>query len=610
MTYTSLKVLLIEDDPGDTYLLQTLLTRVDQVAFHLVCADRLSTGLEYLKEQAFDIMLMDLSLPDSLGLTTIATVRTHTLDVPIVVLTGLDDDEIAMQAVQAGAQDYLAKGHLDDNMLTRSIRYAVERHRLRIALEQARRQEEEGLKKAYDELETRVEERTAALKRANEHLHAEILERKKAEREREALVAHLMDVNRSLEDLTEKVQQSHRENEQLLAAIPSILIGAEANGCISQWNTRAEAALGLTQTQVLGRPLHDCPLPWDRATVLEGVTTCRQGQQAIQLDDVHFTRANAPKRFLSLTISPIQSGSHDGLGVLILGQDITDRRLLESQLAQAQKLEAIGQLASGIAHEINTPTQYVSDNTRFLQDAFGDLYTLLQQYESVCQHAREASLTPALLEQTERLVLQVDAPYLCDEIPAAIRQSLEGLERVATIVKAMKDFSHPGGEEKVTIDLNKAIDSTITVARNEWKYVADMVTDLDPNLPAVPCLAGDINQVILNIVVNAAHAISDIVEEGADAKGSITVQTRHVSPWAEIRIQDTEPGIPDDIRDKVFDPFFTTKDVGRGTGQGLAIAHAVVVDKHSGAITFETEIGQGTTFIIRLPLEASTVYST
>jgi PAS domain S-box-containing protein len=601
MTNRCLKVLLVEDDPGDAFLLQSLLTQTEQVQFDLVCANRLAEGLKNLNDTAFDIMLLDLSLPDSVGLTTINNVRAYTLDVPIIVLTGLDDEEIAMQAVQAGAQDYLAKRDLDVNMLTRAIRYAVERHRLQTALAQAQRQEEESLKQANDALEIRVEARTSELQEANAHLQDEIAERTKAEREREALVTHLMTANQSLKALTKEVQQSHREIEQLIAEIPSILIGIEADDRISQWNAKTEDALALSRTDVLGSTLSSHDMPWDTETVLEGVRRCRELQRAIELDNVKFTRADQKNGFLRLTVSPFQLSSANDLGVLILGQDITDRRLLESQLSQAQKLEAIGQLAAGIAHEINTPTQYVSDNTRFLQEAFHDLATLMKQYEAVCQAARTSCLTDDHLRAVEALVTDIDAPYLRDEIPLAIQQSLEGLERVATIVRAMKDFSHPGGEEKVSADLNKAIESTITVARNEWKYVADMVVDFDPNLPDVPCFIGDINQVILNIMVNAAHAIGDLVAAGNLAKGTITVQTRRVDDAVEIRIKDTGGGIPEAIRSKIFDPFFTTKEVGRGTGQGLAIAHSVVVEKHGGTITFETEIGRGSTFIIRLP---------
>jgi PAS domain S-box-containing protein len=601
MTNRCLKVLLVEDDPGDAFLLQSLLTQTEQVQFDLVCANRLAEGLKNLNDTAFDIMLLDLSLPDSVGLTTINNVRAYTLDVPIIVLTGLDDEEIAMQAVQAGAQDYLTKRDLDVNMLTRAIRYAVERHRLQTALAQAQRQEEESLKQANDALEIRVEARTSELQEANAHLQDEIAERTKAEREREALVTHLMTANQSLKALTKEVQQSHREIEQLIAEIPSILIGIEADDRISQWNAKTEDALALSRTDVLGSTLSSHDMPWDTETVLEGVRRCRELQRAIELDNVKFTRADQKNGFLRLTVSPFQLSSANDLGVLILGQDITDRRLLESQLSQAQKLEAIGQLAAGIAHEINTPTQYVSDNTRFLQEAFHDLATLMKQYEAVCQAARTSCLTDDHLRAVEALVTDIDAPYLRDEIPLAIQQSLEGLERVATIVRAMKDFSHPGGEEKVSADLNKAIESTITVARNEWKYVADMVVDFDPNLPDVPCFIGDINQVILNIMVNAAHAIGDLVAAGNLAKGTITVQTRRVDDAVEIRIKDTGGGIPEAIRSKIFDPFFTTKEVGRGTGQGLAIAHSVVVEKHGGTLTFETEIGRGSTFIIRLP---------
>ncbi len=603
MTHRCLKVLLVEDDPGDAFLLKTLLTQTEPVQFDLVCATRLTEGLESLSQTAFDIMLLDLSLPDSVGLTTIDKVRTYTLDVPTIVLTGLDDEEIAMQAVQAGAQDYLAKGDLDSNMLTRAIRYAVERHRLQTELARAQRQEEASLKRANDELEMRVEARTAELQETNAHLQAEIAERAKAEREREALVSHLMAANQSLEALTKEVQQSHREIEQLIAEIPSILIGVEADGRISQWNAKAEDALALSRWDVLGSPLASSPIPWDHETVLAGVRRCRELQRAIELDNVHFTRTDQTAGFLRLAVSPFQLSSANELGVLILGHDITDRRLLESQLAQAQKLEAIGQLAAGIAHEINTPTQYVSDNTRFLKEAFHDLATLMKQYEAVCQAAQTSCLTDAHLRAVEVLSTDIDAPYLRDEIPLAIQQSLEGLERVATIVRAMKDFSHPGGTDKVSTDLNKAIESTITVARNEWKYVADMVVDFDSNLPDVPCFIGDINQVILNIMVNAAHAISDLVSAGQLAKGTITVRTRGLDDAVEIRIKDTGGGIPEAIQNKIFDPFFTTKEVGRGTGQGLAIAHGVVVEKHGGTISFKTEIGRGSTFIIHLPLD-------
>jgi signal transduction histidine kinase len=178
------------------------------------------------------------------------------------------------------------------------------------------------------------------------------------------------------------------------------------------------------------------------------------------------------------------------------------------------------------------------------------------------------------------------------------------VERVATIVKAMKEFSHPGSAEMKAVDLNHAIESTLTISRNEWKYVADTATEFDPHLPVVRCLPGEFNQVILNLVVNAAHAISDVKTRGRQ-KGRIIVTTRRDGDWAEIRVRDTGTGIPEAVRGRIFTPFFTTKEVGRGTGQGLAIAHTVVVKKHGGTLDFETEEGKGTTFIIRLPIDGA-----
>jgi len=284
-------------------------------------------------------------------------------------------------------------------------------------------------------------------------------------------------------------------------------------------------------------------------------------------------------------------------------EDITERNLLRDQLLQAQKLESVGQLAAGIAHEINTPTQYIGDNTRFLKDAFKDLKSLLASYERLMSAAKNNTLSSKTVAEIEATIKSTDSEYLLEEIPRAIEQTLEGVTRVATLVSAMKEFSHPDTKEKVPLDLNRSINSTITVARNEWKYVSDLETDFDSTLPMISCLPGEFNQVILNLIVNASHAIAEATKNGGPVKGKITVQTRNRAEWAEIRIQDTGTGIPEKVRARIFDPFFTTKEIGKGTGQGLAIARSVVVDKHGGSIHFETEEGKGTTFVVRLPFD-------
>ena len=283
-------------------------------------------------------------------------------------------------------------------------------------------------------------------------------------------------------------------------------------------------------------------------------------------------------------------------------RDITERRALESQLRHAQKLEGIGQLAAGIAHEINTPTQFVTDNLTFLRDSWKATHELLEEYRSAIRNA--AGTLPesiaAALNEAER---NCDLDFIVEEVPRAIDQGLDGAHRVARIVRAMKEFSHPDSAEKTATDLNRAIESTITVARSEWKYVAEVVTELDETLPRIVCYPGDINQVILNLLVNAAHAIKDKVKDGD--KGQITVGTRTHGKFVQISVADTGSGIPEAIRTRIFEPFFTTKEVGKGTGQGLSLAHTVVVKKHSGKIWFETEIGVGTTFFIDLPIQAA-----
>jgi len=283
-------------------------------------------------------------------------------------------------------------------------------------------------------------------------------------------------------------------------------------------------------------------------------------------------------------------------------EDITERKLLRAQLLQAQKLESVGQLAAGIAHEINTPAQYVGDNVRFLSEMFPSLLDVLKAHQRLLTEAKAGAVSQNTVAETEAAIERADSPYLMEEIPKAIGQSLDGVSRVATLVHAMKVFAHPDGKEKSATDINEALLSTLTVARNELKYVANVETELG-DLPLVNCNIGEVNQVFLNLLVNAAHAIGDVKKE-TDEKGLIQVRTSREGNAVLISISDTGTGIPENIRDKIFDPFFTTKASGKGTGQGLAIARSVVVERHGGTLTFTSEMGKGTTFYVRLPLDA------
>jgi signal transduction histidine kinase len=281
--------------------------------------------------------------------------------------------------------------------------------------------------------------------------------------------------------------------------------------------------------------------------------------------------------------------------------DITEFRRTGRELAAAQKLESVGRLAAGVAHEINTPVQFVSDNVQFVGKALTDIAAVIHAYRGLqraVQSAGDISAAARLAAEAEKTA---DLDYILENGPLAIESSIEGLGRIATIVRSMKEFAHPDQAQKTPADLNQAIRSTLVIARNEYKYVAEVET-LFGDLPPVACHLGEINQVVLNLLVNASHAISDVVKD-TGGLGKLTVHTRLDGDAVEIAIGDTGTGIPVAARNHVFDPFFTTKEVGKGTGQGLAMAHNVIVNKHGGTLRFETECGKGTTFRIRLPID-------
>lgn len=321
-----------------------------------------------------------------------------------------------------------------------------------------------------------------------------------------------------------------------------------------------------------------------------------------------FTTTHRTKEGLDLPVEILQQyvtlgdGEHRFVSIV---RDISDRiaaeqekEKMQTQLLQTQKLESVGQLAAGIAHEINTPAQFVGTNMDFMAEAFQDVEVFVKQVINLQQNA-PGEISAAINTALE----DADWDYLSGELPKAIEQSRDGIERVSSIVLAMKKFSHPGSREKVAQDLNSIIETTVTIAGNEWKYVADMDLDLDSNLPQVPLLADEMGQVILNILVNAAHAIGEKLGENPEGeKGTISISTRKSGNSVKLSIQDTGTGMPEKVRLRVFDPFYTTKTVGKGIGQGLAISHDVIVKRHQGTIVVESTPGKGTVFTVQLPL--------
>lgn len=395
-----------------------------------------------------------------------------------------------------------------------------------------------------------------------------------------------------------------REEEDLyrnlIEATGTGYVVADLRGVILDANDEYARMTGLgSAEQVLAQNIADNTMQTDKASDVETLLSCAKDRVVRHLK-VSFVKPDGGLTFAEVNASRVCIAGQDC--ILALCQDITERQQLENQLAQAQKLEAIGQLAAGIAHEINTPTQYVGDNVRFIDDAFRDVLNVLDGLSALLDAAEQEPRCQELACQVREAMDAADIPFLTEEVPAAARQSQEGIERVGRIVRAMKEFSHPGSEAMSAIDINKMLQSTLTVCRNEWKYCAEMQTDFDDHLPVVPCLASELSQVFLNLIVNAAHAIEDVGGGEEQGKGTIGIRTCRCEGHVMITITDTGSGIPDDIRDRIFDPFFTTKDVGRGTGQGLAIARSIIVEKHSGVIDFTSTPGQGTTFTIKLPL--------
>lgn len=414
-----------------------------------------------------------------------------------------------------------------------------------------------------------------------------------------SLVAHQIALSIERRKAEEVRLESEERFRDLFDNAPVAYHEIDTQGRYIRVNRTEERLLGYTNEELKGRHVSELVVEKNsRAAIADKLA----GKAKLQAVERTFIRKDGRRISVLTEDRLIRNEAGEVTGIRTTLQDITAMKLLEEKVVRGQKLESIGQLAAGIAHEINTPTQYVGDNVRFLQDSFSDLQTIIDKAVELTSLCRAQGINPEALDEMDATVENADLEFLMEEVPKSFEQALSGIARISKIVQSMKDFAHPGTVAKSPADLNQAIESTMTVASNEWKYVAQIVTDFDATLARVPCHVSEINQVVLNMIINAAHSIADVIGNDGAAKGTITLGTKQIGDWAEIRITDTGKGIPDDVKQKVFDPFFTTKEVGKGTGQGLAIAHNIIVEKHGGMIDIESELGKGTTFIIRLPI--------
>ena len=412
---------------------------------------------------------------------------------------------------------------------------------------------------------------------------------------------YLSDIT-NIERIKNEIEEDRVETEQLIASIRSILVGLNNEGYVTRWNSAAESAFGVMVQSAIGMHIDACINSWSLGT-FDLVEELMEGERGVVIEDARYTKSGQQREsHIDISITRVFAIGDSPSGYLILARDITEKKELEIQLLQAQKLESLGQLAAGIAHEINTPIQFVGDNTHFLDTAFKRIDRVLEISEKVTQSYHKDEELGDLIEQLEGAMKKSKLSFMRGEIPFAIEEALKGLEQVAAIVKGMKQFSHPASGDKRLVSVNECIQDSITVSRNEWKYVADLEADLDSSVPMILCHANEINQVILNLIVNAAHAIENTFEQGAKRKGLIKIGTSLKDDSVVIEIEDSGTGISDEVLPKIFDPFFTTKEPGKGTGQGLSIVHNVI-RKHDGTIAVHTSEGKGTVFIIHLPAQ-------
>jgi PAS domain S-box-containing protein len=418
----------------------------------------------------------------------------------------------------------------------------------------------------------------------------------RAEHQIALLEAALRDRSSETARINHTLRASHEFLRGVYRAMPGSLFFVDGAGVVEDANDNLLHLVGARQEEVIGTQAAQLfdgePPPFAEIAAAPAGRVDNRSERRLRARDGRVV----PVLF---SATSLQIPGERRRGAVCVALDISERKRIEAELRQSQKLESIGRLAAGVAHEINTPVQFVSDSVQFVRETMVDLRQVISGHRAVHAAMRAGEPWQDLVASVTALEHDIEIDELLDRTPAALELARDGLQRVAAIVRSMTMFAHPH-RPMALADLTEAIRATLIVAASEYKLVAELVLDLC-ELPPVTCHLGDVNQAILNLVVNAAHAIADAVRHTGE-RGRLVVCTRLAGDDVVISISDTGRGIPEAVRDHIFDPFFTTKEVGRGTGQGLAIARTVICDMHGGELTFETELGKGTTFHVRLPI--------
>ena len=550
-----LNILVVEDDPLNRTLLEGLLSKTSINIDKLILAESLEAAVNHLNEYPCDIILLDLNLPDSEGLNTLISIAECGNDAAIVIITGEHDDDVGLKAVTQGAQEYLVKGLYDAYILGKSITYAIER-----------KQAETQLQKKENQYRTLVEN------------------------------------------------------------LPQRILLKDKNSVFISCNESYAQGLGMTSEEIIGKTDYDIYSKKSadkyRASDEEVMKSRNRVDYAIVADE--------NGRILHVTKTPVINEKNELVGVLCIFEDVTKQKQAEkeakqayeelqetheklkgvqSQIIQNEKLASIGQLAAGVAHEINNPMGFVSSNFETLQSYVKKFQSLFDVYSEFVKDAKSEGGKKLLdkVEEIEELREDTQIDFVIEDIEGLFSDMQEGLERITNIVQNLRDFSRIDQRgDLAEYDLNDGIRSTLLVARNEIKYDAKVKTDFS-EVPLILCNSGQINQVFLNILINAAQAIKS---QEKKKKGIVTIKTYAEDEDVICEITDDGPGIPPDKMSKIFDPFFTTKAPGKGTGLGLSVSHDIIVNKHKGTLLVDSAIGEGTKFTIRLPIKCEATEET
>lgn len=674
------KILIVEDDILDAKLLKQQLTQTSINVTRVAHAERLEESLNMLKQEQFDIILLDMNLPDSNGLETLKQVHKAAPDLPIINVTGSTDEEMGLKAVSSGAQDYLIKGRFDPYILNKSIQYSLERKKM----EEDTRRSEAKFRTLYESSSDAVmllDEKgffdcndstvkifgcqdkaefctkspievspptqpcgTDSMQLAKKYTD-EALEKGSSRFEwvhkrlntQEIFLAEVLLNSMELDgqkiiqavvrDVTERkraeqeIRESRSKLNAMLGAISDHMTMVDRDFTIIWANMTAQSKFG---EEIVGKKCYQayhnskdgCPktkcslkdcFETGKVQRWDSVVTDKQGQKLYFHSTASVATRDAegkPQAVIQISRDVTEEKKAE-LALIEANKELEaankEMRQMQGQLVQNEKLASIGQLAAGVAHEMNTPVGFVASNFVTLRSYVKKFGTILELYHNFAKETKSQQIPGCAekLDEIENTWKSLKMDFICEDIENLFEESKEGLERVTSIIQNLRDFSRiDQAEDFVEYDLNSGIKATLIVARNEIKYDADLKTEFCENLP-VQCSSGQINQVFLNILVNAAQAIKSQNKEG---KGLIEIKTFAQDEWAVCTITDNGPGIPQEVINKIFDPFFTTKPAGKGTGLGLSVSHDIIVNKHKGILEVESEIGKGTKFIIKLPL--------